>query len=105
LFVSGFAGAVAMSFAERLVIGLVILGLVLGIILLWLVSSPTGPCEDLGDWAKPVCRHLTWPGGELFNFPMRRSRAAAIAGGLSPPAADRRNARQSSIDQDQYGAS
>jgi hypothetical protein len=85
LFVSEFAGAVAMSFAERLVIGLVILGLVLGIILLWLVSSPTGPCEDLGDWAKPLCRHLTWPGGELFNLPMRRSRAATITSTLPNP--------------------
>lgn len=83
LFVSGFAGAVTMSFAERLVIGLVILGLVLGIILLWLVSSPTGPCEDLGDWAKPLCKHVTWPGGELFNFPMRRSRPSIGASAAS----------------------
>ncbi len=68
-----------MSFAERLVIGLVILSLVLGIILLWLVNAPTGPCEELGDWAKPVCKSLTWPGGERFNFPVRRSRAAVGA--------------------------
>ncbi len=68
-----------MSFAERLVIWLVILSVVLGIILLWFVSSPGGPCEDLGDWAKPVCKHLVWPGGERFDFPfsLRRGRAAA----------------------------
>jgi hypothetical protein len=74
-----------MSFAERLVIGLVILGLVLGIILLWLVSSPGGPCEDLGDWAKPVCKQLVWPWGERFNFPisLRRGRAATDSSAAS----------------------
>ena len=74
-----------MSFAERLVVGLVILSLVLGIILLWLLSSPTGPCEDLGDWAKPVCNSLTWPSEERFNFPisLRRGRAATGASAIS----------------------
>jgi hypothetical protein len=57
-----------MSFVERLAIGLVILSLILGIALFWLTSSPIRPCEELGDWAKPVCKHVTWP-GERFRFP------------------------------------
>lgn len=73
-----------MSFAERLVVGLVILSLVLGIILLWLVSSPTRPCEDLGDWAKPVCKSLTRPSGERFDLPIssRDGRAGTAAGAV-----------------------
>lgn len=76
-----------MSFAERLVIWLVILSLVLGIILLWLLSSPTGPCEDLGDWAKPVCKNLTSPAGERFNLPIssRDGRAGTGASATSIP--------------------
>jgi hypothetical protein len=70
--VRAFAGTEAMSFAERLAIGLVILSLILGIALLWLTSSPTRPCEELGDWAKPVCKHLGLP-GESRPFGFTRS--------------------------------
>jgi hypothetical protein len=79
-----------MSFVERLVVGLVILGLVLGIILLWFVSSPSGPCEDLGDWAKPVCKSLTWVARERGSI--FRSVCDAATQAAPPPLSSERAA-------------
>ena len=72
---------VTMSLGERVAIGLIILSLILGTALIWLTMSSINPCEELGTWAKPLCKHGKWPGEPgPFSFPLTMRGGNAGAG-------------------------